>query len=85
MYQLLLEAPWDLKTLKTVIKKFNINDEEPNPTAMTFAPDGTHMYVIGQKGIVYEYTLPVPWNVYMPQGSGTFFVSDLTNGTEYFL
>ena len=58
-----LSTPYDVST-GTASVTFAVGTQENLPSGLTFKPDGTSMYVVGdQKQIVYQYTLSSPWNV----------------------
>tara|TARA_R110001583_G_scaffold5763_1_gene30594 strand:- start:165 stop:2759 length:2595 start_codon:yes stop_codon:yes gene_type:complete len=43
--------------------EFSVNSQEPNAYQITFSPDGTRMYLIGDKDIIYQYSLSTPWEI----------------------
>ncbi len=57
VHQAPLTTPWDLSTTGAVEASFNVNSEEEFPSALTFKPDGTKLYVVGVSGFVYQYPI----------------------------
>ena len=45
------------------MQTFSVAAQELNPTGLFFKPDGTKMYVVGDRHDVYEYDLSSAWNV----------------------
>lgn len=60
-----LSVPWTVANLNsTAIAGISVTGQETNPTGLTFKPDGTRMYLIGETGDdVNEYALSTPWSL----------------------
>lgn len=58
-----LSTAWDLSTA-SLVGSFSVNAQDTAPSAVSFKPDGTKMYVLGGSGDdVNEYNLSVAWDV----------------------
>jgi sugar lactone lactonase YvrE len=58
-----LSTAWNISTA-VFVQLFSIAAQETTPTAISFKPDGTKMYVLGTTtDTVYEYELTTAWNV----------------------
>jgi len=58
-----LSTPWDISTA-SFVGLFSVSTQDNSPEAISFKPDGTRMYIVGnQKDNVSQYTLSTPWSV----------------------
>jgi hypothetical protein len=58
-----LSTAWDVSTA-AYVQNFSVNSQENNPHGVTFRPDGTMMFVLGNTGDdVNEYSLSTAWDV----------------------
>lgn len=58
-----LSTAWDTSTA-SYVQAFSIASQETSPTAVTFKPDGTKMYIIGSAGDdINEYSLSTAWDI----------------------
>ena len=58
-----LSTAWNITTA-SYLQTFSVITEDTAPSAVTFKPDGTKMYVLGDSGNdVNEYNLSTAWNV----------------------
>lgn len=70
-----LSTAWDVTTA-SYLQNFSVGTQETAPNGVTFKPDGTKMYVIGQTGDdVNTYTLSTPWSVASATYSNIFSVA----------
>lgn len=59
-----LTTAWDLSTAGSSTASYSVASEETFPVGLTFKPDGTKLYVIGQTDdSVVSYTLRNPWDI----------------------
>ena len=64
VYQYTLSTPWDISSATYDTVSFLVSGQDTNPIDITFKPDGTKMYVLGNTNDrVYQYTLSTPWNL----------------------
>lgn len=55
---------YDLSVAAYDSKSFSVNSQEPNPRGVTFKPDGTKMYVVGDNNqTIFQYSLDPAWDV----------------------
>ena len=58
-----LSTAWDIST-SVFLQNFSVAGQDTAPTGLSFKPDGTRMFVIGQqKDSVNEYDLSAAWDV----------------------
>ena len=63
VHQYIVNTPWSVKSA-VYVRSLNVAAQEASPIGISFKPDGTRMYVIGQGGDdVNEYTLSTPWDI----------------------
>jgi sugar lactone lactonase YvrE len=76
-----LTTPWDLSTLvfPPNLSPYSVSTQESVLTSVTFKPDGSRMYIVGETGDdINEYSLSQSWN----PGSATFIgLKSLTGET----
>lgn len=53
---------WDV-TGAAPVTTFNVSAEEMSPISVAFKQDGTKMYVIGGREVVFQYSLSTPWSI----------------------
>jgi DNA-binding beta-propeller fold protein YncE len=54
----------DISTADYDNKSFDVGSEEPNPYGLFFKPDGTKLYIVGNKNdTVYQYSLSTAWDI----------------------
>ena len=63
VYQYNLSTEWDVSTAVYASKYCNVGLEENTPRGIFLKNDGTKMYIVGDQGIVFQYTLETPWDV----------------------
>ena len=64
VYQYTLSTPWNLNTASYDSISFSVALQESIPLSVSFKPDGTKMYVIGNAtATVYQDTLSTPWDI----------------------
>jgi len=63
IYQYSLSTAWDLSTVSYDNLKFLVSGQEANAFDIFFKPDGTKLYVAGNGGDVYQYTLSTAWAI----------------------
>lgn len=64
IHQYTLSTAWQVSTATYDSKLLNVNTQEPSATSIDFSPDGSSLYVIGQRwATVFQYTLSTPWDV----------------------
>ena len=69
-----LTVPFNVTTANFTDNFFSVNAEESFPTDLTFSPNGTKMFVVGENSNnVNEYDLTVPFNVTTANFTGNFF------------
>jgi len=74
IFQYTLSTAWDLSTASYASKGFSVSTQESNPTGMSFANNGTKLYVIGNTNdTVYEYTLSAAWDISTASYTGNSF------------
>ena len=80
VYQYTLSTPWVVSSATYDNVSFLVSGQDTNPIGITFKPDGTKMYVLGNNtDTVYQYTLSTPWVV----SSATYdSVSFLVSGQD---
>jgi sugar lactone lactonase YvrE len=58
-----LSTPW-LVSSATYVQNFSVSAQETTPNGLSFKPDGTKMYILGNNGDdVNEYDLSTPWDI----------------------
>lgn len=59
-----LSTPWNVSTA-TYLQNFSVASQTTTPTALSFKPDGTTMYIAGTNNpaSVYEYSLSSAWDI----------------------
>ena len=57
-----LSTAWDISTA-SYSQNFSVSAQEGNPNGVFFKSDGTRMYIIGDKGTLYQYNLSTAWDV----------------------
>ena len=63
VYEYALSTAWDVSTT-SYTQSFDISSQEGSGKGLTFKPDGTKMYVVGQEGDdVNEYDLSTAWDI----------------------
>jgi len=63
-YQYTCSTPWDVSTATYDSVSFSIVGQEDLPTGIFFKPDGTQMYISGQRGDdLNQYTLSTAWDL----------------------
>ena len=68
-------APWDITDL-SYVRNFSVAVEGTAPQAVSFATDGTEMYVLDQTSDnIYQYTLSTAWNISTASYTRTFDIS----------
>ena len=61
--QYALSTAWDISTA-SFIRIFSVAAQDTSPSGLSFKPDGTKMYVVGNTGNdINEYTLSTAWNI----------------------
>jgi len=61
VYQYSLSTAWDVDTASYANKSKDVGDEDASPCDVSFKPDGTKMYIMGNANdTVYQYSLPAP-------------------------
>ncbi len=64
VYQYTLSTPWDVSTAVYAEKSKDVGYEDTSPYGVTFSPDGTKMYIVGDiNDTVFQYSLSTPWDV----------------------
>ena len=64
VYQYTLSTAWDVSTATYDSVSLSILGQEDLPTGIFFKPDGTQMYISGQRGdALYQYTLSTAWDL----------------------
>jgi len=86
VHQYSLSTAWDISTASYDNLEFSVSSQEDNPRGLTFKPDGTKMFVIGQTAdAIQEYALSTAWNVSSASHTSTFSTSSqLTNNQALF-
>jgi len=86
VHQYSLSTAWDISTASYDNLEFSVSSQENNPRGLTFKPDGTKMFVIGQTAdAIQEYALSTAWNVSSASHTSTFSTSSqLTNNQALF-
>jgi len=75
VYEYNLSTAWDVSTA-SYNQNFSVASQDTNPQALSFKPDGTKMYVLGNDGDdVNEYTLSTAWDISTASYSQNFSVS----------
>ena len=74
VYEYNLSTAWDISTA-SYSQNFSINSQITDPQGLSFKPDGTKMYVVGQynASAAYEYSLDTAWDV-----SSAYFVQSFS-------
>jgi sugar lactone lactonase YvrE len=85
----------DLGSATYASKSFSVASQITGPLGTAFSTDGTKMYVCGESGFVYQYTLSTAWDAstasYSTSWDGTGVTSNIgglhfkTDGTVLFL
>lgn len=58
-----LTTPWDITT-RTLVASTSIVNQEQSARGVTFKPDGTMMYIVGDiADTIFAYSLSTPWSV----------------------
>jgi sugar lactone lactonase YvrE len=58
-----LSTAWDINSA-SYLQSFSVAAQEGSPQSVSFKPDGTKMYILGNLGVeVNEYDLSTPWDV----------------------
>ena len=80
VYQYTLSTPWVVSSATYDTVSFLVSGQDTNPYGITFKPDGTKMYMVGNTNDrVYQYTLSTPWDL----STATYdSVSFLVSGQE---
>lgn len=69
VFQYALTTPWDVTTASNSATSFSVAGQDTAPYGISFKPDGTKMYVLGDTGNdLNQYSLSEAWNV----GSASF-------------
>jgi len=65
IWRLTLSTAWDISTADTgnIDYTYVVDNYEPQPEGFAFKEDGTKVYVVGSKGIIYQFTLSTAWDV----------------------
>lgn len=64
VYQYTLSTPHDISTATLDLTKRKLMDEDGVANAITFKPDGTKMFIVGDSSNkVYEYALSTAWDI----------------------
>lgn len=86
VHQYSLSTAWDISTASYDNLEFSVSSQENNPRGLTFKPDGTKMFIIGQTAdAIQEYALSTAWNVSSASYTSTFSTSSqLTNNQALF-
>jgi len=64
VYQFSLSTPWEIDTIVYEEKFKYVGDEDTDPRALSFKPDGSKMYVMGrQLERIYQYSLSTFWDI----------------------
>lgn len=62
-YQYALSTAWDISTA-SYVQSYNFTAQETGGLAISFKPDGTSMYILGNgTDTIYEYTLSPAWDI----------------------
>lgn len=70
-------VPWALASSVYDNVSFLVSPPELGPHSMTFKPDGTKMYIVGETtDTVYEFTLSTPWDQSTAVQTASFPVSE---------
>lgn len=63
VYEYDLSTAWDISTA-SLLQSFSVNTQDRQPTSLSLKPDGTKMYVLGNRNdSVYEYDLSTAWDI----------------------
>lgn len=69
VFQYNLSTPWDVTTASNSAVSFSVSGQDTAPSGISFKPDGTKMYILGDAGNdLNQYSLSESWNV----GSASF-------------
>ena len=64
IYQYNLPTPYSIASASYDSISFSVNSQDTFPTAITFSPDGTKLYVLGSStDRIYQYTLSTAWDL----------------------
>lgn len=64
IFQYSMSTAFDISTISYDSKSFSVSTQTGTPTAVTFKPDGTKMYVTDQvSDEIHQYTLSTAWDV----------------------
>ena len=71
-----LATAWDVSTMSFSGNSFSVTTQEATPSGISFKPDGSKMYVVGNaSGNVNEYDLTTNWDVSTSSFSQSFSVT----------
>ena len=73
VYQYSLSTAWDASTLSYDSVSFSVATQETSPRGLTFSPDGTDMYIVGDNEYVYQYSLSTAFDLSTASYSNTSF------------
>jgi sugar lactone lactonase YvrE len=77
VYQYTLSTAWDVSTASYASISFSVVNQDTNPTAINFSPDGAVMYILGNTfDRISQYTLGTPWNVSTATYVDAFYVGN---------
>ena len=64
VYQYSLSTPWDITTASYDNISLNVTTEDSSPEGITFKPDGTKMYLVGNNNNrIFQYSLSTAWDL----------------------
>lgn len=64
LYKFTLSLPWDLNSTIAADGSYDVSNEQPTPTGVTFSSDGKNMYIVGiGVGTINQYTLTTKWTI----------------------
>ena len=64
VYQYSLPTAWDISTASYDSVYFSVSGEDGNPYGLSFKPDGTKMYVVGNGNQrLHQYSLSTAWEI----------------------
>ena len=77
VFQYTLSTAWDVSTASYASISFSVINQDSNPTAINFSPDGAVMYILGNTfDRISQYTLGTPWNVSTATYVDAFYVGN---------
>ena len=87
VHQYTLSTAWDLSTASYANKEFNFYSEDHSPNGVTFKPDGTKIYMVGDgNDKVFQYSLSTAWDVSTASyDSKEFSITEDTQSKEVLL